>query len=231
MGSGITQQLQRHRLQRHPQRHHAAGEPAAAGARGSTDGDPVACHDAQPAQQPGLGPAVGGDGPHGAGGLSAVQASSSDSAAVGVALAAVPSPAATTSSSTARPRAGDRLDDQRARRRHDDRRRRRHPDNRRPGDRGERPGDARPARRDDQRGRRAGAGLGRAVGAGQLPPRPDGQEHGRCPRLRGHQWPVGRTGVAFGGNAVEAVDADLLVNNIPIVSASNTLDTVVPGRR
>lgn len=40
---------------------------------------------------------------------------------------------------------------------------------------------------------------------------------------------TGGTGVGFGGNAVEAADADLLVNNIPIVSASNTLSSVLPG--
>ncbi len=40
---------------------------------------------------------------------------------------------------------------------------------------------------------------------------------------------TGGTGVTFGGNAVEAADAHLLVNNIPIVSASNTLDSVLPG--
>lgn len=39
----------------------------------------------------------------------------------------------------------------------------------------------------------------------------------------------GGTGISFGGNAVEAADADLLVNNIPIISASNTLDSVLPG--
>lgn len=39
----------------------------------------------------------------------------------------------------------------------------------------------------------------------------------------------GGAGVAFGGNAVEASDATLTVNNIPVTSASNTLDSVVPG--
>ncbi|HQZ37902.1 MAG TPA: flagellar filament capping protein FliD [Vicinamibacterales bacterium] len=39
----------------------------------------------------------------------------------------------------------------------------------------------------------------------------------------------GGSGVAFGANAVDASDAELTVNNIPITSASNTLDSVVPG--
>jgi flagellar hook-associated protein 2 len=40
---------------------------------------------------------------------------------------------------------------------------------------------------------------------------------------------TGGTGVTFAGNAVEATDADLLVNNIQVTSDSNTLTDVLPG--
>ncbi|MDH4065332.1 MAG: flagellar filament capping protein FliD, partial [Acidobacteriota bacterium] len=39
----------------------------------------------------------------------------------------------------------------------------------------------------------------------------------------------GGAGVTFGANAVEASNASLTVNNIPVTSASNTLESVVPG--
>jgi len=40
---------------------------------------------------------------------------------------------------------------------------------------------------------------------------------------------TGGTGVAFGGNAVEASDASLLVNDIPVTGSSNTFTDVVTG--
>lgn len=40
---------------------------------------------------------------------------------------------------------------------------------------------------------------------------------------------IGGTGITFGANAVDASDASVLVNNIPITSASNTLEDVVAG--
>jgi len=40
---------------------------------------------------------------------------------------------------------------------------------------------------------------------------------------------TGGTGVAFGANAVEAADAELTVNSIPVTSTSNTLESVIPG--
>jgi flagellar hook-associated protein 2 len=40
---------------------------------------------------------------------------------------------------------------------------------------------------------------------------------------------TGGSGVAFGGNAVDASDASLLVNNIPVTSTTNTIEDIVPG--
>lgn len=40
---------------------------------------------------------------------------------------------------------------------------------------------------------------------------------------------TGGTGVAFGANAVEAADAELTVNSLPVSSTSNTLENVIPG--
>jgi flagellar hook-associated protein 2 len=40
---------------------------------------------------------------------------------------------------------------------------------------------------------------------------------------------TGGTGVSFGANAVEAADAQLTVNNLPVSSTSNTLEDVIPG--
>jgi flagellar hook-associated protein 2 len=40
---------------------------------------------------------------------------------------------------------------------------------------------------------------------------------------------TGGTGVTFGGNAVTATDASLLVNNVTVTSSSNTITDVVPG--
>jgi flagellar hook-associated protein 2 len=40
---------------------------------------------------------------------------------------------------------------------------------------------------------------------------------------------TGGAGVAFAGNAVEASDASLLVNNIPVTGSSNTFTDVIPG--
>lgn len=40
---------------------------------------------------------------------------------------------------------------------------------------------------------------------------------------------TGGTGISFGANAVEAADAQLTVNNLPVTSASNTLEDVIPG--
>jgi flagellar hook-associated protein 2 len=40
---------------------------------------------------------------------------------------------------------------------------------------------------------------------------------------------TGGTGVSFGANAVEAADAAFTVNNIPVTSASNVVESAVPG--
>ena len=40
---------------------------------------------------------------------------------------------------------------------------------------------------------------------------------------------TGGTGISFGGNAVDATDASLLVNNIPITSSTNQISTAIPG--
>ncbi|MGD9905845.1 MAG: flagellar filament capping protein FliD [Vicinamibacterales bacterium] len=40
---------------------------------------------------------------------------------------------------------------------------------------------------------------------------------------------TGGTGIAFGDNAVEAADAAFTVNNVPVTSASNTVDAAIPG--
>lgn len=40
---------------------------------------------------------------------------------------------------------------------------------------------------------------------------------------------TGGTGISFGANAVEAADAAFTVNNIPVTSASNVVESAVPG--
>lgn len=40
---------------------------------------------------------------------------------------------------------------------------------------------------------------------------------------------TGGSGITFGANAVEAADASFTVNNIPVTSASNTIDGAIPG--
>lgn len=40
---------------------------------------------------------------------------------------------------------------------------------------------------------------------------------------------TGGSGITFGANAVEAADASFTVNNIPVTSASNTVDGAIPG--
>ncbi|MGE4084902.1 MAG: flagellar filament capping protein FliD [Vicinamibacterales bacterium] len=40
---------------------------------------------------------------------------------------------------------------------------------------------------------------------------------------------TGGTGISFGANAVDAADAAFTVNNIPVTSASNTVDAAIPG--
>jgi len=40
---------------------------------------------------------------------------------------------------------------------------------------------------------------------------------------------TGGTGISFGANAVDAADAAFTVNNIPVTSASNTVDGAIPG--
>jgi flagellar hook-associated protein 2 len=40
---------------------------------------------------------------------------------------------------------------------------------------------------------------------------------------------TGGTGIAFGANAVEAADAAFTVNNVPVTSASNSVDSAIPG--